>query len=130
MADRYDVKKSLEELWALHELYRRLGFEAGDIYFVPDALAKNSGRETVGLAVSKPPKLFVVSLDSCGDPQGVRDAWDAFSASVNDMPQKELQRMWESADVRDNILVIANGLAAKGLPPPKAPALWPIGEPS
>ncbi len=120
-----DMEDSLKELWALHELFRRFGFDASEIFFVTHVVGASNGRETVGMAISRPPHLFTVSLDHCKDPQAIRDVWETFAESVNTFPSSKLQQMWTTAELAPrNILGLAQALAAKGLPPPKAESLW------
>ncbi len=122
-----NADQTLIELWALFELFRRLGFPSDDIYFVPEALDQSQTLVTVGMAIVQGDKRFIVTLDLCTETEETVRRWPAFAESINTKAQKELAMMWNSAvfgPKRAPDIIFA--MQGKGFnpKPPKAPPLF------
>jgi hypothetical protein len=108
------MHQAYAELYALFETFRRLNIPADDIFFVPFVLSK-SGVETVGMAVERDGKRFVVSVDGCIHPEEVRQNWGAYALEITRMSQDELQALWDRSTVKTKFSEIVLGLITRGL---------------
>jgi hypothetical protein len=99
----------LHELWALHELFRRMGFPSIECFMLPDTHA-DDGRPTCGVAVIRGDEKFGMNLPPLPtpiDPLELAKAWGRFiTHELRGMNDAALEPIWEASIARREVAVI------------------------
>lgn len=113
MPSAFDYSKTVRELWALHNAFRRLGFPADDIYMCPDTILHG---ETgyAGIQVSQNGKTFAVSVPRDSTAEELVKEWDRFCAQLPEFKDWELNAIYVASFAREAGAGIVIGLQAKG----------------
>jgi hypothetical protein len=98
------------ETWAYHEALRRAGFKSDDIFVVGDA---NDGEVFVLLKAQG--KEFSMRVGPRGMPVEEFEAmWKQWCVDIHDVPEAELQEIWQTSLVRRQVARLVYALNVQG----------------
>ena len=110
------LESPFDELWAVHEFFRKCGFASAQIFIVFDS--EDGGG--AGVLLRHGEREFVISVAShIGDRDAFLTSWDSAVEGINSrqVPKRELERVWEGSAIQRQLPGCLLAMAAKGILP-------------
>jgi hypothetical protein len=111
------MRETIYELWALHELFQRMGIKPAEIFMVPRALSPD-GKPTCGVTIVRNGECFTVTLlpppGLIYDPEALAREWTAFvTGPLQHMTNADLWPVWEASFARNHTAEIMLAMVVK-----------------
>jgi len=110
------INELLAEMWAVHQVFRALRFEPGEIWIAGDALSPDGRRKCIAVLVKRADQEFAIAMPDVkgASPDDVIKAWPNYAVRMNAASRLVMKTVYQSTLVYREIAALVVGMMARG----------------